>query len=792
MPTRILRGSYPRGITGREPLLSGDQGWYEPIGIDTDDRKEQDKNVRFQLHKGELKIRMHGEKLQGAFVIAKVKDKDEKSWFLIKIKDEFASQTDITQQDRSVVSGLTLEETAATSTNEWESNRKTKQTSKAATGPASATIGQLVKKGKKSPIPSGIKPMLATLDKDPFDNPQWVFEIKWDGYRAIATVEQGSVLLESRNNLSLAKFKPVFEELKKLKMNAVLDGEIAVLNDEDKPDFQLLQSWQKEGKGKMVYMVFDVLWYQGYDLTRLALTERKKILEQVLPSGSVIRYCDHVPEKGKEFYNVAVEWGLEGIIAKKADSLYIPGERSRNWLKLKNNHFMEAVVAGFTEGRNSRKHFGALVLGTFKNGELVYIGHTGSGMDDKTVAEVYKQLEKLVTKECPFKVKPATNMPATWVKPELVCEVKYQEMTQEGILRIPIFQGMRADKKAPDLKREAAHLEKVVQAAKKATKATKPTASDKAAKKTGLLIPEGKKEMSVLINRKELILTNLDKLYWPEDGITKREMLNYYYEVMPYMLPYMKDRPQSLNRHPNGIHGKSFFQKDVKGKVAKWIETYHYVSESSDDKDFLVCKDEASLMYIATLGCIEMNPWHSRIQSPDKPDWCVIDLDPNGVAFEKIIETAHVVKQVLDAVGVPSYAKTSGSSGLHIYVPFGAKYSYNQSKLFAELVVSMVHHELPKTTSIERSPSKRKGLIYLDFLQNRSIQTIAAPYSVRPKPGATVSTPLHWEEVKKGLAISDFTIHNIMDRLRHEGDLFTGVLGEGIDLEKVLAKLADA
>lgn len=268
-------------------------------------------------------------------------------------------------------------------------------------------------------------------------------------------------------------------------------------------------------------------------------------------------------------------------------------------------------------------------------------------------------------------------------------------------------------------------------------------------------------------------------------------MLNYYYQVAPFMLPYMKDRPQSLNRHPNGITGESFYQKNVAGKVEPWITTHAYDNTTSDgNKTFLVCTDEASLMYIAKLGCIEMNPWHSRIHKPDYPDWCVIDLDPDTNSFEQVIETANVVRSILDAIEVPSFPKTSGSTGIHIYIPLGAQYSYEQSKQLAELIVNFAHQELGAFTSLERSPAKRKGKIYLDYLQNRAIQTIAAPYSLRPKPGATASAPLHWEEIKPGLSIQQFNIYNMLDRIRNEGDIFKPVLGKGISLDKVLKKIS--
>jgi len=783
-----FEGIIPEGNYGAGTVIVWDRGTYEPVGLVTEDKKEQEKYIRYKLHRGELKFRLYGEKLHGEFVLVRGKDSDqENAWFIYKVKDEFSADVDITREDHSVLSGLTIKEVAQNPSFEWQSNKKAKNKTKRPTSKKEhfpEPVKNFIKQGKKSPMISTPKPMLATLDQQPFDDAGWLFEIKWDGYRAIASVSNGETELSSRNNISLKKFYPVVTELSRLNINAVLDGEIVALDDDGHASFQMLQQWTREEKGTLRYMVFDILWYEGYDLTDLPLTERKKILEYILPENTIIKYCDHVKEKGIDFYNLSIKWGIEGIIAKKADSNYMQGRRSKNWLKLKNVNILEAVIAGFTKGRNSRKYFGALILAQYEGDQLKYIGHTGSGMDEETVKQVYEKLKPLITDQHPFATKPKTNMPATWVKPKLVCEVKYQERTVDGILRIPIFLALREDKKAEDLKQEAAHLTQLKKPLNKSHK------KETLHKDTDLLIPTGKRQCSILINNKELKFTNLDKLYWKNEGISKRDVLNYYYDVMPYMLAYMRDRPQSLNRHPNGTEGKSFYQKDVKGKVADWLTTYRYISESAgDEKDFLVCTDEASLMYIANLGCIEMNPWHSRIQTPDFPDWCVIDLDPDDISFDKVIETARVVKQVLDSVKVKSFCKTSGSTGLHIYIPLGAKYTYEQSKMFAEIIANIVHHELPDFTSVERSPAKRRGMIYLDYLQNRNIQTIAAPYSLRPKPGATASAPLHWTEVKKGLSIDKFNIHNMRQRIKSEGDLFAGVIGDGIALDFVLEKL---
>ena len=291
----------------------------------------------------------------------------------------------------------------------------------------------------------------------------------------------------------------------------------------------------------------------------------------------------------------------------------------------------------------------------------------------------------------------------------------------------------------------------------------------------------------VKLNGHDLKLTNLGKVYWKKENYTKRDLLNYYYGIAPYMLPYMKNRPQSLNRHPNGINGMSFYQKNVEGKVPDWAETFEEFSESTDENvHYFVCTNEASLIYMANLGCIEMNPWHSTIKKPDNPDYCLIDLDPHEIGFDKVIETAQAVKGVLDQLEIPSWCKTSGATGLHICIPLGAKYNYDQSRQLAELLVNVVHHEIPAITSVERSPSKRRRKVYLDFLQNRKGQTIACVYSVRPKPGATVSTPLFWEEVKRGLSPQNFTIKNLFERLNTEGDIFTPVYEKGIDLKKTL------
>ena len=651
--------------------------------------------------------------------------------------------------------------------------------------------------------------MLSTLIDKPFSNENWLYEIKWDGYRALAYMDKHHFELLSRNNLSFAeKYDPVTESLKALKMNAVLDGEIVAVDEKGLANFQLLQNWQTTRQGSLRYYVFDIIWLDGYNLSALPLIERKRIIQALIPADDpVVKYSDHVLRDGEQFFKVALKGGLEGIMAKKIASKYEAGNRGDTWLKIKVSQRQEVIIAGYTEPRRSRKFFGSLLLGVYKDDELIYVGHTGSGFNAKSLSQIHKKLQPLITKEPPFKNPPKTNMPATWVKPKLVCEIKFTEWTKDLQARHPIFMGLREDKNPKDItienSKKMAGIIKNKSSKKGATKkATAAPAKKKVNSET--IKRESKKikrvavfdvangvDQQMTINKKQLKFTNLNKLYWKKEGITKGDMLNYYAQIAPYILPYMKDRPQSLHRHPDGINGMSFFQKDIRGKVADWIPRHESFSESNNETiEYMVCNDEATLLYMANLGCIEMHPWHSRTQKPDNPDYCLIDLDPDkSNTYEQVMESAHLVKQLLDDVGADCYPKTSGSTGLHIYIPLGAKYSYDQSKQLAELIVTIVNGELPNTTSVLRNPEKRKGKIYLDFLQNRESQTVAAPYSLRPKPNAPVSTPLDWSEVKKGLTSSTYTMHTIFDRLKKTGDLFYPVLGKDINLQSVLKKI---
>lgn len=809
---RTFEGIIPKGQYGGGTVIVWDEGTFEPAEFEAKDKNAREKHLLHGLHSGKFKFILHGKKLKGEFALVKASGRGENSWLLMKVTDKYASKDEITRNDKSVLSGLSIEEVAKTSNNVWNSNRaenpdkneqvlKETASAKEFDQQRSPNLAAVLEKAKKAKFPQDMKPMLATLVDKPFDDPDWIYEIKWDGYRALAFLNNGEIELSSRNNKSFnEKFYPIYKALQDWNINAVLDGEIVVLNDKGMTDFSALQSWRSEADGELVFYVFDILWLEGKDLTVLPLTERREILNSVIPEQNEKIHLSRIFEaSGTEFFKAADKMGLEGIIAKKATSLYTPDIRSKEWLKIKTEKRQEAIICGYTNNENGRKKFSALLMGVYENNELRYIGPVGTGFTDKLQSEIIERLKPYVTPKCPFAVVPDFNKPSrfrpnppkatvTWVKPSLVGEVSFREMTNDGVMRHPSFKGLREDKNAEDVVRETpVHTNEVVDEHHELLKQKVINPPKQKTRKT-LLNPQDETQVRN-ISGHELKFSNLSKLFWPEDNVAKRDMLNYYYQIAPFIVPYLKDRPQSLNRFPNGIHGKSFYQKNVHGKVPDWIATYPYESSrEGHDKEFLVGTDEASLLYMASLGCIEMNPWLSTVHNPDNPDWCIIDLDPDKNTFEQVIEAARVVKSVLDEIGVQAYCKTSGSTGLHIYIPLGAKYSYDQSQMFARMLVTIVHKQIPEYTSIERLTSKRGGKMYLDFLQNRPQATIAGPYSLRPKPGATVSMPLHWDEVKPGLKMSDFTIFNAVDRLHSEGDLFKGVMGEGIDLEKTVLK----
>lgn len=803
-----FEGIIPKGQYGGGTVIVWDEGTYEPIEpVKT--KREAEKLLLKQLKSGSVKIVLHGKKLKGEFALVHTRGRGENAWLLIKHKDKYASEKDITLKDKSVVSGKTIAKMEKTPDRVYGSKTTAKQIKKLT---ETAAIEKPVKKkvpskgttaeGVKAAFPKTVSPMLATLVDHPVEGPEWIYEIKWDGYRAIALCKDKKVDLISRNNKSFNdKFYPVHQALQTLSFQAVLDGEIVVLKKDGISNFGALQNWRSEADGDLVYYVFDLLWLNGRNLMELSLSRRRELLKDLLPAEGIIRLSQNFETTATEFLAAANQMHMEGIIAKRADSIYAAGDRGMDWLKIKVNKRHEVVIGGFTKNEDSPKVFSSLLVGVYDKKELKYIGKIGTGFNDRQQKEMMAAFKPLLTDKSPFTITPDVNEPsrfrrnpphaaAYWLKPRLVCEVSYAEMTTDGVMRHPSFEGMREDKNAKDVHAEVAEPADQVNARKKSFRKTVIEVQPGKGERNTLLNPKEQTQVRA-VNGHELKFNNLSKVFWPKEGYTKRDLLNYYYQAAEYILPYLKDRPQSLNRYPNGIEGKSFYFKDVTATAPDWVKQFPYRTSEGEDKNFLVVEDEASILWMANMGAIEMNPWNSTIQTPDNPDWCIIDLDPTEKnSFEQVIQTAQETKKVLDELGIAGYPKTSGSTGIHVYIPLQAKYSYEECQLFGRLIAVRVHHALPDFTSIERMTQNRKGKIYVDFLQNRPKATLAAPYAVRPKPGATVSMPLHWEEVKKGLKMSMFTIKNAIERIKSEGDIFKPVLGKGVNIQKALKQLA--
>jgi bifunctional non-homologous end joining protein LigD len=764
---RTFEGSIPKGNYGAGTVMVWDEGIYEPVVWDkkTGETRElelkyQDKAIRQMVDEKHLTFILHGTKLNGEFALVKMRQANENAWLLIKAdKDEFASDSDVTNLDRSATTGRTLEQITA--------------------GDTSWSHAPDISNAPKGQLPETVAPMLASLGDKPFDKPGWFYEIKWDGYRAVATITPEKMKLRSRHDQDfLTKYPPLLEALQSIKgATIVLDGEIVVLDDDGRSDFGKLQTYSEDG-GNLMYYVFDCLHLDGHDLTGLPLSRRKEILKAWLPRSDVIQYSDHIEQRGIDFFKLAQERKLEGIMAKDASSKYLTNKRTKSWLKLKTHMRQEAVIGGYTSPRGSRSGFGALVLGVYDAGDLTYIGHAGGGFTERMVADLLEQLQPLHRDSSPFIGKFKLNEAVTWVEPKLVCEVEFREWTSADHMRQPVYIGLRSDKPPRSVIREQP-LTTVVMLPDAAGSGQEPNSVSKLPPNA----PANLKPTKVEVH-------NPDKVFWPDAGFTKGQLAEYYQSVASLILPYLKDRPQSLNRFPGGIQGHSFFQKNF-DDVPDWLPTHPVHTDSQDrDINYILCNDIDALMFMVNLGVIEINPWNSRIETIEKPDWCVIDLDPEDIGFEEIINVAQTVHDVLADAKIPSYPKTSGASGIHIFMPMGAKYTYDQVRDFAHIVASLVNACLPKITSLERSPAKRQQKIYLDYLQNRSGQTVASAYCVRPRPGMPVSTPLHWEEVKSGLTPGQFNVTNMSRRLAEVGDLWAPVMGDGIDLRAAIEGLS--
>jgi bifunctional non-homologous end joining protein LigD len=755
-----FEGVIPKGNYGAGKVIIWDNGTYEMVDPDTPEKGWK---------KGKLHFTLRGKKLHGEWVLVRG-SREPRQWIFFKIRDGYAStETDITEtRPESVVSGNLVDEIGEKSrSRQWVT-------------PIERELERFhMKKPGRAAIPKITQPMLATLVEEAFNDEDWLFELKLDGMRAVVVKNGQEIEMWTRNAKTLAnRFPTLASAVTELPAeSAVLDGEIVALDEKGQAHFGLIQPRIHLSRAKDIaeadrqipvyFYAFDLLYLNGYNLMKFPLEERKEVLRKLIPDNSGwIRFADHVDATGLEFFKAVQEHGLEGIVAKQKKSEYQQG-RSKYWLKIKTVQTERFVVGGFTAPEGSRKYFGALLLGLYKDGDLIYVGRTGGGFDDRMLADIHKALKPGVTKVRPFKDVPAEVKKATWVEPKLVCEVRFNEWTSDKKLRAPIFQGFRDDVDPRDCRLEESIPNSLISSTE---------------------------ERSLSNPRSEKIeFTNLDKIFWPEDGYTKGDLIEYYDKISPYIVPHLLDRPLVFERFPNGIHGDSFYQKDAPDYTPQWIRTQTIYSGDVDrDIRYFIGADREQLLYIANTGNIQQNPWMSRLQHLDLPDYLVFDLDPVEAPFSTVQKVALVLKGILEELGLRGYPKTSGASGIHVHLPvLENTFTYEQVRLFAEAIASIVVARFPEYATIERVVRKRKAHhVYIDYLQNIRGKTVASVYSPRPRPQAPVSTPLKWEELTRPVDPTEFTIKTVFKRLDKLGDMFEKALTDRQDISGFLETLA--
>jgi DNA ligase D len=781
-----FEGVIPSGNYGAGGMIVWDRGEWVPL-----------EDWREGLVKGKLLFELRGHKLHGKWTLVKIK-KDDKGWLLIKERDAYVRSPGDDFPETSVLSGLTVEEI------------------KDGRSPATPLRSALEKTSvpRTHVDPNDVEVMLAEPHDGAFTRDDWVFELKLDGYRLLASKKGNDVLLLTRKgNDYTAVFPEVARAMKALPFSeCIIDGEVVVLDPQGRPSFSLMQRRGRlqspiEIRSAAVelsatFFAFDLLAFEDFDLRPLPLVERKGLLLEALPKVGIIRALDHIPREGERFLEQVGKLGLEGIIAKKANSPYVAG-RTDKWLKMKVERTGDFVIVGFTAPSRSRSHFGALQLADMVDGQLVYAGRAGTGFDDAKLREIKALLDPIIRPDppclgpvvapgdapLPSKKIPETKT-TTWVEPVHVCEVRFREWTHEGILRHPAFLHLRDDKSPRDCVRQ--------------DWVSMEAGSDEPSESSGhsAVEPVVEDEPSIrddpappVVNAaaaKSVAFTNLKKVYWPQDGYTKGDLIDYYQEIAPFILPYLSDRPLVLTRFPDGIDGKQFYQKDAPEFAPSWIRTTPIWSEDTQRViDYIVCDDVESLLYVANLGSIPLHIWASSVDALEMPDWCVIDLDPKDAPFTDVIRIALVLHELCESIALPNYVKTTGKTGLHILLPLGRQLTYAQSRTLGELLARVVLRDLGDVGTITRHVTRRGDKVYLDYLQNRTGQTIVAPFSVRPLPGATVSMPLLWSEVSSSLNPRDYTIRNALDRMgRLGGDHIRPVLTETPDLAGIVQRLA--
>ena len=815
-----FEGVIPKGNYGAGKVILWDNGTYDMVDPPT---------AEAGWRKGKFHFVLHGKKLHGEWVLVRG-SRDPKQWIFFKVRDAYANPELTITEDRpeSVLSGKLVDDMGSE-----------KQTKQWVTPIERELENHGMKQAGKTAMPKTIQPMLATLSEKAFDGKDWLFELKLDGMRAVAFKNAGKVEMLTRNGKGLAqRFPALAAALAGLPVDtAIFDGEIVALDEQGRSHFSLIQPRIHLSRAKDIaaadqqipvyFYAFDLLYLNGYNLMKFPLIDRKAVLQRVMEAGGGwLRFADHVEDAGRQFFEAVARHGLEGMVAKLKKSEYQQA-RSRYWLKIKTHHTDHFVVGGFTPGEGSRKHFGALLVGLFDDkGDLIFVGRIGGGFDDRSLAETAKMLQPLVVRKSPFKEVPAEIRKATWVHPELVCEVKFSEWTADRKLRAPVFQGFRDDvdpsgcklkdslpgddsigdsksevrNSKSDFKSRISNLESPIEFSnldkgfRDEGKLKDRLPGDDSIGDSKLEVRDSKSDFKSRISNLEspIEFTNLDKVFWPEDGYTKGDLIEYYDKVSPWLIPHLLDRPLVFERFPNGIHGQSFYQKDAPDHTPSWIRTQKIWSEDVErDIRYFIGATREQLLYIANTGNIQQNPWMSRIQHLDYPDYLVFDLDPVEAPYSTVQKVALVVKDILDELGLRGYPKTSGASGIHIHLPvLEKKFTYEDIRTFAAAVASIVVQRMPEYATIERVVKKRKPHeVYVDYLQNIRGKTVASVYSPRPRPGAPVSTPLRWEEFKKPIDPNAYTIKTIFKRLKKVGDLFEKALSDRQDISGFLKAL---
>jgi bifunctional non-homologous end joining protein LigD len=751
-----FEGTIPSGNYGAGSVTLWDRGTYELLGPKTQAQ---------QWESGDLKLRFHGHKIVGEFALVRTNRAKGKDWLLIKKKD-FAVREG------------------------WDPESDTRSVLQ---GPGDLlSIEGAVKAG----MPASLEPMLATLSSTVPSGTNWLYEVKWDGYRALCYIESGKVRMLSRRGTRLDKqFAGVSEALAQSVQaeTAIIDGEVVALDENGNPSFQRLQNMTGFGTKPAVkgmaapflnFFAFDLLYLNGHDLRKAALIDRRRLLMSILLPSEIVRYSEHFAGKGRELLDAVRAKGLEGILAKQAQSPY-ESRRSGSWIKVKVTTQQDFVICGYILGE--REPFGALVLGYYKEKKLVYAGNVGSGFTQQSLKAVFEEIKPRITKKAVLSDVPKEIGEVNWVKPELVCTVKFSSWTHDDRLRAPVFQGLKAEAEPTEVVRETLLNEPA---------AAETTAEDEtpAGPTTNEpLLPADKTEVTLTIDGHRLKFTNLNKVFYPADGYTKRDVINYYAAVAGLLVPHLAGRPLSLKRYPNGIDHDYFFQKDASG-FPDWLHREELKDEEdAESKTRVICDNKASLLFLANLGCIDQNPYMSRVDSLEHPDFILIDLDPYHCGYDRIVEAAQLVRVKLELIGLTGYPKTTGGNGMHVYIPVEPIYSSAQTRSFAEVLARWAAAERPDLFTTPRIVSAReKGKVYFDYLQNASGKTISAPYVLRAHPGAPVATPLKWEEVVSGLKPAQFHIANVLRRFERVGDLFAGVLNAPQDLAPALERLSAA